>query len=129
MSHPGRPRRLQCAQFEASTSVLVAADNGLAARTPDIDALVAKLRTLPDLVAPETIVNPVEVAGADPALASNVLGDNGRIGLMQVDQDINVEDLTLEDKEQCEDILKEFRVGGLDVQGTGSLMQFSARWH
>jgi hypothetical protein len=65
LSHPGRPRRLQCAQFEASTSVLVAADNGLAARTPDIDALVAKLRTLPDLVAPETIVNPVEMAAAE----------------------------------------------------------------
>ena len=110
-------------QFKASTSVLVAADNGLEAHTADIDALVAKLRTLPDLVAPDTIVNPVEVAEADPALAPNVLGDNGRVGLMQIDQDINVEDLTLEDKEQFEDILKEFRVGGLDVQGTGSLMQ------
>ncbi|MGK9270270.1 MMPL family transporter [Williamsia muralis] len=110
-------------QFKASTSVLIAADNGLEAHTAEIDALVEKLRTLPDLVAPETIVNPVEVAAADPALAPNVLGDNGRVGLMQIDQDINVEDLTLEDKEQFEDILKEFRVGGLDVQGTGSLMQ------
>ncbi|MBA4022130.1 MAG: RND transporter [Gordonia sp.] len=110
-------------QMEASTSVLIAASDGLAAHTADIDGLVAKLKTLPDIFEPETIVNPVTVAAADPAIAASVLGDDGKVGLIQVQQNINVEDLTIDDKEQFEDIMKEFRTGGLDVRGTGSLMQ------
>ncbi len=84
---------------------------------------MAELTTLPKVQAPDTIVNPVAAAEVDPAIASSVLGDTGQVGLIQVRQDINVEDLTIDDKEQFEDILSEFRTGGLDVRGTGSLMQ------
>lgn len=110
-------------QYLSSTSVLIAAHDGLAAHTGDIDALVSELKTLPEVVSPETVINPVTAANADPAIASSVLGDNGQVGLIQVKQDIHVEDLTIEDKEKFEDILSEFRTGGLDVRGTGSLMQ------
>ncbi|PXW26854.1 UNVERIFIED_CONTAM: RND superfamily putative drug exporter [Williamsia faeni] len=110
-------------QTQASTSVLVAADDGLEAHRQTIDALVAELKTLPDLSAPDSIANPLDVAAADPALAASVIGDNGTVGLIQVKQTTNIEDLTADDTKQFEDILAEFRVGGLQVEGTGSLMQ------
>jgi len=110
-------------QSEASTSVLVAASDGLAPHNATIDQLVAKLKTLPDLTAPDEVANPLTVAQLEPALAASVLGDNNTIGLIQVAQTINPQDLDIDDMKQFEDILAEFRVGGLDVQGTGSLMQ------
>src|SRR5699024_4802864 len=62
---------------KATTSVLIAADDGLAAHTDRIDALVADLAGLPEVLAPEEIVNPVAVAEADPEAAPMVLGDDG----------------------------------------------------
>ncbi|MGC5259140.1 MMPL family transporter [Gordonia sp. DT218] len=110
-------------QLKASTSILVAADDGLANHTQQIDALVAKARTLPKVVEPETVVNPVTAAQENPAMASAVLGDNGKVGLIQIRQDIPQQDLTGEDMQQFEDLLAEFRGDGLQVEGTGSLMQ------
>nr|WP_202422544.1 MMPL family transporter [Gordonia sp. SID5947] len=110
-------------QLKASTSILVAADDGLANHTEQIDALVAKARTLPEVIDSQTVVNPVTAAAQNPAMASAVLGDDGKVGLIQIRQDIPVQDLTGEDMQQFEDLLSEFRGGGLDVQGTGSLMQ------
>jgi putative drug exporter of the RND superfamily len=116
-------------QTEASTSVLVAADDGLEAHTDTINGLVAELKTLPDLTAPATIVNPVTAADEiiaetnNPNAASSILSADGTVGLIQVKQNIKVEDLTSDDTKQFEDILAEFRVGGLQVEGTGSLMQ------
>ncbi|NDZ95344.1 MMPL family transporter [Streptomyces sp. SID6673] len=110
-------------QLKASTSILVAADDGLANHTQQIDALVEKARTLPKVLEPQTIANPVTAAQQNPAMASAVLGDNGKVGLIQIRQDIPVQDLTGADMQQFQDLLAEFRGGGLDVEGTGSLMQ------
>src|SRR5699024_7619154 len=85
-------------QENASTSVLVKADDGLANHAQQIDALVEDLKTLPELSDPASIADPVAVAQAQPDLAPQVLGDDGRIGLIQVDQNINLMDLTLDDK-------------------------------
>ena len=114
---------VQKQQMQASTSVLVAASDGLAAHTAEIDELVADLRGLPEVTNAQTIVNPVVAAQADPAVARQVLGDNGRVGLIQVRQGIEVTDLKVADKEKLTSILSENRGGGLDVQATGSLMQ------
>ncbi|WAC53654.1 MMPL family transporter [Gordonia sp. SL306] len=110
-------------QLKASTSILVAADDGLANHTQQIDALVEKARTLPKVLEPQTVVNPVTAAQENPAMASAVLGDNGKVGLIQIRQDIPVQDLTGADMQQFEDLLADFRGGGLEVEGTGSLMQ------
>ncbi|NED65890.1 MMPL family transporter, partial [Streptomyces sp. SID10244] len=91
--------------------------------TQQIDALVEKARTLPKVLEPQTIANPVTAAQQNPAMASAVLGDNGKVGLIQIRQDIPVQDLTGADMQQFQDLLAEFRGGGLDVEGTGSLMQ------
>ena len=69
-------------QTQASTSILIAADDGLAAHSDQIDQLIAQAKTLPDIVDPEKIVNPVTLAEANPAVASAVLGDNGKVGLI-----------------------------------------------
>ncbi|MBE7162370.1 MAG: MMPL family transporter, partial [Williamsia herbipolensis] len=114
---------VQKQQMQASTSVLVAAPDGLANHTAQIDKLVADLKGLPELTNPQTIVNPVVAARADPAVATQVLGDNGRVGLIQVRQGIEVTDLKVSDKEKLTSILSENRGGGLDVEATGSLMQ------
>ena len=110
-------------QEEASTSVLVAADDGLAAHAQQIDALVADLHTLPDLTDANSVANPVVVAQAEPALAASVVGDEGRVGLIQVRQNINAMDLTVEQKEELTNILAKHDSGGLEVAATGSLMQ------
>lgn len=68
-------------QERASTSILVAADDGLQNHTEQINKLAEDLRTLPDVIAPpETVVNPLVAAAVDPAIAPSVLGDNGRVG-------------------------------------------------
>ncbi len=108
---------------KATTSVLIAADDGLAAHTDRIDALVADLAGLPEVLAPEEIVNPVAVAEADPEAAPMVLGDDGRVGMIQVAQDIERIDVTADDKAQLTDIMAEYRGDGLQVEATGGLMQ------
>ncbi len=110
-------------QENASTSVLVHADDGLAAHTRQIDSLVADLKTLPEVNNAESILNPVVVAQAKPEMAAQVLGDDGRVGLIQVDQDINRMDLTVDDKKDLTKILDEHRGDGLQVEATGALMQ------
>lgn len=110
-------------QEQASTSILVAAEDGLQNHTAQLNELAAALRGLPDVIEPQTVVNPLTVAAADPALAAQVVGDNGRVGLIQVRQDIPILDLTVENKEELVSILDEFSVDGLQVEATGSLMQ------
>ncbi|WP_182358773.1 MMPL family transporter [Tomitella gaofuii] len=110
-------------QENASTSVLIQADDGLSHHTEQIDALVADLKGLPEVSDPASIANPVAVAEAQPQLAPSVLGDDGRVGLIQVDQDINMMDLTVDNKTELTDILDEHRGGGLQVEATGALMQ------
>lgn len=110
-------------QEQASTSILVAAEDGLQNHTAQLNELAAALRGLPDVIEPQTVVNPLTVAAADPALAAQAVGDNGRVGLIQVRQDIPILDLTVENKEELVSILDEFSVDGLQVEATGSLMQ------
>ncbi len=110
-------------QEQASTSILVAAEDGLQNHTAQLNELAAALRGLPDVIEPQTVVNPLTVAAAEPALAAQVVGDNGRVGLIQVRQDIPILDLTVENKEELVSILDEFSVDGLQVEATGSLMQ------
>ncbi|MFL1600234.1 MMPL family transporter [Gordonia amicalis] len=110
-------------QERASTSIVVAANDGLQNHTEQINKLAEDLRTLPDVIAPETVVNPVMAAAVDPAVAASVLGDNGRVGLIQVRQNITIMDLTTENKEQLVKILDENRGNGLQVEATGALMQ------
>ncbi|MGC4962687.1 MMPL family transporter [Gordonia sp. DT218] len=110
-------------QSQASTSVLVAADDGLSAHSSQIDALVDDLHKLPQLSDGNTVVNPTAVAKAQPALASSVLGDDGKVGLIQVRQGIEMMDLTVDQKDQLKEILADHRGGGLQVEATGSLMQ------
>ena len=109
--------------LKSSTSILVAADDGLENHMGQIDALVAKARTLPKVIEPQTVVNPVTAAKANPAIAPKVLGDNGKVGLIQIKQDIRANELTNDDMTQFENLLAEFRGNGLQVEGTGSLMQ------
>ncbi|MGV9859615.1 MMPL family transporter [Gordonia sp. NPDC003425] len=109
--------------LNSSTSILVAAPDGLANHTAQIDALVAEARTLPHVEDPQSIANPVTVAEARPALAPKVLGDNGTVGLIQIKQNIKARDLTTADMKQFEDLLAKYRGNGLQVEGTGSLMQ------
>ncbi|MFW0795966.1 MMPL family transporter [Gordonia sp. CPCC 205515] len=110
-------------QESASTSVLVAADDGLAAHSSQIDALVTDLQKLPELTDAKTVANPLAVAQAQPAMSATVIGDDGKVGLIQVQQNTNLADLTVEQKDQLKDILAEHRGGGLQVEATGSLMQ------
>lgn len=110
-------------QMRASTSVLVAADDGIANHAARIDALVADLKTLPELTDPQTIVDPVLAARASPAVAASVLGDDGKVGLIQVRQNIEIMDLKIDQKHQLQDILAEHDGDGLQVAATGSLMQ------
>lgn len=107
---------------QASTSVLVSADDGLANHTAQIDALVADLKTLPD-VTTQTLVDPVRAAQANPAMAATVLGDHGNVGLIQVHQNIDIMDLKPAQKHQLQAILAAHDGHGLTVAATGSLMQ------
>ncbi|MCC3312384.1 MMPL family transporter [Nocardia africana] len=110
-------------QKHASTSILVAADDGIANHTAQIDALVADLKTLPKVSDPQTVVDPVLAAQVDPAIAASVLGDNGKVGLIQVRQNIEIMDLKADQKHQLQDILAKHNGHGLQVEATGSLMQ------
>ncbi|PPJ21648.1 RND transporter [Nocardia nova] len=110
-------------QKHASTSILVAADDGIANHTAQIDALVADLKTLPEVVDPQTVVDPVLAAQANPAIAASVVGDNGKVGLIQVRQNIEIMDLKPDQKHQLQDILAKHDGHGLEVAATGSLMQ------
>ena len=110
-------------QMEASTSILIAADDGLANHMQQIDALVADARDLPEVIDPQTVANPVTVAEQDPAMAAAVLGDDGKVGLIQISQNIPMQDLTPAEMEQFKELLAEHRGDGLQVEGTGSLMQ------
>lgn len=109
--------------LKASTSIVIAADDGLANHTAQIDALVDKARTLPKVTTPQTIVNPVTVAKANPAMAARVLGDHGKVGLIQIQQNIPRQDLKSADMKQFQDMLAQFRGNGLQVEGTGALME------
>ncbi|MEU6558250.1 MMPL family transporter [Nocardia nova] len=110
-------------QKQASTSILVAADDGIANHTSQIDALVADLKTLPQVADPQTVVDPVLAAQANPAIAASVVGDNGKVGLIQVRQSIEIMDLKADQKHQLQDILAKHDGHGLEVAATGSLMQ------
>ncbi|WP_055476176.1 MMPL family transporter [Gordonia sp. HS-NH1] len=110
-------------QERASTSILVAAEGGLQNHTAQLEALAEDLRTLPDVIDPQTVANPLAVAAAQPALAPTVVGDNGRVGLIQVRQNIEMLDLTVENKDELVKILEENSRDGLQVEATGSLMQ------
>ncbi|PPJ08915.1 RND transporter [Nocardia nova] len=110
-------------QKHASTSILVAADDGIANHTAQIDTLVADLRTLPEVAEPQTVVDPVLAAQANPAIAASVVGDNGKVGLIQVRQNIEIMDLKPDQKHQLQDILAKHDGQGLEVAATGSLMQ------
>lgn len=110
-------------QLQASTSIIVAADDGLAAHTAQLDRLAEDLRTrLPDVLDPQTVVNPVTAAQANPVAAAQVLGDDGKVGLIQVRQGIEIFDLTVENKEQLIEVLDANRGDGLQVEATGALM-------
>ncbi|MFE0751905.1 MMPL family transporter [Gordonia sp. NPDC058843] len=110
-------------QERASTSILVAAEDGLQNHAAQLQALADDLRTLPEVIEPQTVVSPLVVAAAQPALAPSVVGDNGRVGLIQVRQNIEMLDLTLENKDELLKILEENNRDGLQVEATGSLMQ------
>ncbi|WP_174188578.1 MMPL family transporter [Nocardia barduliensis] len=110
-------------QSKASTSVLVAAEDGLLAHSWQIDGMVAQLRTLDGIADPTTIVNPLTAAEANPALASSIIGDSGRVGLIQVRQDIESSELDPGQREKLIDIMDEFRTGELQVEASGTLMQ------
>lgn len=109
--------------LKASTKILVAADDGLAKHNAQLDALVAKARELREVTNPQMIQNPVRVAEQNPALGAQVLRDNGTVGIIEIQQNIPVQDLTTDDMKQFTDLLAEFRGNGLQVEGTGALMQ------
>lgn len=113
-------------QEQANTSILVADPNGLQSHSQTIDALVAKARTLKDVTEVNTIVNPLTKANT-PEAAAFLGGKNAAgqytVGKIQVHQAINMQDLKKPEGDQFKDLLKEFRGNGLQVEGTGSLMQ------
>ncbi|MFW0788200.1 MMPL family transporter [Gordonia sp. CPCC 205333] len=114
--------------LKASTTIVVAADDGLANHEKQINALVDDAKkTLPKIIDPNTVVNPVTAAKAQPAIAAQVLGDNGKVGLIVVNQDISREDLKTPDMTQFQDLLKRHQGGGLQVEGTGALQQVFAQ--
>ncbi len=112
------------AQSESNTLVFVAADDGLANHRAEVDSLVADLSKLPEVVnSPEApLANPLTIAEKMPAAASQVIGDDGRVGRISVHQAINVQDLTAEDKTNLKDILERHRVDGLKVEAQGGAM-------
>ncbi|MFT3663330.1 MAG: MMPL family transporter [Gordonia sp. (in: high G+C Gram-positive bacteria)] len=109
-------------QTKARTTIVVAADDGLAAHAAQIDELAADLRGLPGVTEGDTIVNPVTVAKADPASAAKVLSKDGKIGLISVGQNIDVMNLKVEDKEKLLHVMAENRTDGLRVEATGTGM-------
>ncbi|GAA3965141.1 MMPL family transporter [Gordonia caeni] len=110
-------------QTKSRTTVVVAAQDGLDKHTEQIDALTKALAGLPEVTDPQQIADPVTVAQADPALASQVLSDNGRIGLITVSQDLDLMDLKPADKKALLDVIEEHRGDGLQVEATSGVMQ------
>ncbi|MFT4086723.1 MAG: MMPL family transporter [Gordonia sp. (in: high G+C Gram-positive bacteria)] len=110
-------------QSEASTTVVVAADDGLAKHTDQINSLITDLKKLPKVTDPQSIVDPVTAADANKKVASQVLGDDGKVGLITVHQSIDLMNVDVENKEQLVDILKEHRGDGLQVEASGGVMQ------
>ena len=106
-------------QEQASTSVLVQAPDGIAKHAAEIDKLVASLKSSPNSKDAATIVSPLSVPAESRAQA---LSEDGKVGLIQVRQTTNIMDLEIDDKHEFVDILKDHRVGGLNVEATGSLM-------
>src|SRR5699024_2471331 len=68
---------------------------------------------------PEAAAEAAEVMAAAP----QVLGDDGRVGMIQVAQDIERIDVTADDKAELIDIMDQYRGDGLEVEATGGLMQ------
>ncbi len=111
-------------QERASTSIVVAANDGLQNHTEQINKLAEDLRTLPDVIAPGDRGEPGDGCCRRPGhRRASVLGDNDRVGLIQVRQNITIMDLTTENKDQLVKILDENRGNGLQVEATGALMQ------
>ncbi|WFN93729.1 MMPL family transporter [Gordonia sihwensis] len=108
-------------QEEPSTIVVVAADDGLARHADEIQSLVADLKTL-DEVDAGTVFDPLAVAAAKPEMASAVIGDGGKIGLISVHQKINLMDVDVATKNQLLDVLEKHRGDGLKVEATGGVM-------
>lgn len=113
-------------QSSGSATVVVYADDGLEKHSGQIESLVNDLKGLPDLANPASIASPVMAAKASPEVAAQVLGDNGRVGLIRVDTKTNVQDLTTDDKQRLVDVLDKNRGNGLQVEASGSLMQVAA---
>lgn len=104
-----------------TTTVVVQADDGLAAHAAEIDALVTGLKGI-DKVQQETVVSPLMVAAAKPEMAAQVIGDNGTVGLISVTQNVNMMDADVTLKEQLVDVLAEHRGDGLRVEAMGGVM-------
>ncbi|MGB3301560.1 MAG: MMPL family transporter [Gordonia sp. (in: high G+C Gram-positive bacteria)] len=109
-------------QSEPSTIVVMEAKDGLANHSQEIQSLVADLKTL-DEVVPESVMDPLAIAAARPEMASAVVGDNGKVGLITVHQKINLMDVTTEQKQQLLDVLAAHRSNGLQVEATSGVMQ------
>ncbi len=109
---------LTAQQSQASTTVLVEAADGLQAHRAQLDALVADLRGLPDVVDPKMIVSPLDPAAK---AAGNVNGD-GTVGLVSVKLTTEVTDIKPEQTTAFADLLDKHRSGGLNVEATGALM-------
>ncbi len=110
-------------QSRGSATVVVYADNGLEAHADQLNALAADLQKLPDVADAKTVVSPLVAAKAEPAVAAKVLGDNGHVGLISVGVTTNVQDLSVDQKQQLLDVLAKHRGDGLQVEATGSLVQ------
>ncbi|GAC58251.1 hypothetical protein GOHSU_35_00460 [Gordonia hirsuta DSM 44140 = NBRC 16056] len=110
-------------QRKPHTTVVVSAQDGLDKHTEQITALAADLTKLDDVIEPEKIVDPVALAAAEPALASQVLSDDGKIGLITVSQDLDLLDLPLDGKKALLQVLDEHRGDGLDIAATSGIMQ------
>ncbi|GAA4752590.1 MMPL family transporter [Gordonia alkaliphila] len=109
-------------QMKARTTVVIAADDGLAAHTAQIETLTTELAALPSVTDPKQIVDPVLVAQSDPAMASQVLSDDGKIGLISVGQDIDLMELEPADKQALLDVLERNSGNGLQVEATSGVM-------
>ncbi|MEP9392885.1 MMPL family transporter [Gordonia sp. VNQ95] len=110
-------------QSQGSATVVVYAADGLDAHAEQLQKLATDLRGLSDIADPQAVVSPLAVAQAKPEMAASVIGDNGHVGLISVQVTTNIQDLTVDQKQQLIDVLEQNRGGGLQVEATGSLMQ------
>lgn len=114
---------LSAEQSKPRTTVVIAADNGLAAHTDQINTLITGLTELDAVTDPKAIVSPVAVAEAKPELADQVLSADGKIGLISVTQNLDLMDLKPDDKQKLLDVVEANRKGGLQVEATSGVMQ------